>query len=110
MADEFVERRKCEAHGEEHLQSCVNAANIEMMRRDCKETITVFEKELERKTPLWTFIPIIGILVSILGIQWAIYKEVGNNTIAIEQRFTEQEKKILLLQERQNRVMEQVYK
>jgi len=80
---EFVERRHCSMHGEEHLRSCINAGNIDKMKADCDKTVENVYKCLAKKTPMWTFLPIAGILLSILAVQWKMFEAVADITKSI---------------------------
>ena len=74
---DFVERRHCNKHDEEHYRSCVNADAIAAMEKECKENRTAIYSSLANKTPLWTFIPLILVMLSILGVQWGMYERVS---------------------------------
>ena len=92
MADtEFVERRQCNLHGEEHLRSCMNADNIEKL-----------EKSVNNRIPLWILWPCIGLMISILGFQWATYDKVSNLIVSLDKR-------ISVLESRQNDLRDSVY-
>ena len=74
MTEEFVERRHCSMHWEEHLRSCINADNIEKIKTDHKENLEAIYANISRKTPLWTFLPIAAIMLSMLALQWEMNK------------------------------------
>lgn len=74
MSEDFVERRHCNMHGEEHLRSCINAENIENIKKEHKDNLEAIYANISRKTPLWTFLPIAAIMLSMLALQWEMNK------------------------------------
>lgn len=78
----------CDQHFGEQLQSKTNCSNIIQM-----------EKELDRKMPMWLLVPLAGILLSILSVQWATYAKMNDFTLCMERR-------LAVLEERQNVVRE----
>jgi len=69
MAEEFVERR-CSAHSGEYERSCMNASNIDKIKENCNANVENLYMAIAKKTPLWTFLPLIAVLLSILALQW----------------------------------------
>lgn len=78
----------CDQHFGEQLQSKSNCSNIEML-----------EKEIDRKMPMWILLPMAGILISILSVQWATYTKMNEFTLCMERR-------LAVLEERQSVVRE----
>ena len=73
----FVERRHCNQHDTEHYRSCMNADAIKGIETDCKENREKIYASLSQKTPLWTFLPLIAVMLSILGLVWKINLDLG---------------------------------
>ena len=99
MAEEFVERRQCPEHSGEYARSCMNAENIKKVSNDLDAAVIRLAEEIAKKTPMWTFIPLIGILLAILSVQYATYTQMGEYSRNTEKRLSIAEERLGVVRE-----------
>ena len=85
MTEEFVERRQCAEHSGESARSCMNMANIDQIKANCRNNVDDLYKAIAKKTPLWTFLPLVAVLLSILTLQWNMFEKMSemHKTMAV---------------------------
>lgn len=100
MTEEFVERRQCAEHSGEYARSCMNMANIDQIKANCQNNVESLYAAISKKTPLWTFLPLVAVLLSILTLQWTMFEKMTYMQASMSDKMAEMHKTMAVLEYR----------